>query len=110
VAISFAVVNYLLAPVSLRAARRLTGGDLRSIGRRIVTPLLAAAGMAVAILGLKNPLSDIPSTTQVVAYVAVGILVYLGLLRLIDRTLWKEAVALARIATPRRKPAAGESS
>lgn len=110
VAIAFAVVNYLLAPAAIVAARRLTGVDFRSIGRRIMAPLLGAIGMAAAILALKIPLSEAPFTSQVVAYVVLGVLAYLGLVRLLDRDLWSEAKELSRLALPRRKPAAGETS
>jgi len=102
VAASFAIVNYLLAPVTLRAVRRLIGTDFRSVGRRILPPLVAAAGMALAILALKLPLAGAGLTTQVIAYVISGAFVYLVLIRIIDRPMLREAVALARMALPTR--------
>ena len=110
VAASFAVVNYLLAPVTLRAARRLIQSDFRSVGRRILPPLAAAAGMALAIFGLQVPLGGAGLTTQVIVYVLAGAVVYLGLIRLIDRPLLQEAMALARMALPGRKSASGSAS
>lgn len=102
VATSFVVVNYLLAPVTLRVARRLIESDVRSVGRRILPSLVAAAGMALAILGLKVPLGGAGLTTQVIVYVMSGAVVYLVLIWIIDRPLLREAVALARMALPTR--------
>ena len=104
VAVAFAVVNYALAPVTLRAVRRLVGTDFRSVGRRILAPLVGAVGMALAILGLKLLLGDAGLTTQVVIYVITGAVVYLAVIRAIDRSMLREAIDLVRMALPKRSP------
>ncbi|MGQ0850076.1 MAG: lipopolysaccharide biosynthesis protein [Actinomycetota bacterium] len=102
VATAFVVINYLLSPITLRAAHRLIGADGRVLARHVFPPLAASVGMALAIAGLKLLLGDAALWIQVVVYLGAGAAVYLGLIRLIDRRLLKEAVGLVRLALPSR--------
>jgi PST family polysaccharide transporter len=108
VAASFAIVNLALAPITLRAVRRLVGTDFRSVGRQILPPVIASASMALAILGLSVPLGHAHRSIQVVIYVISGAVVYLAIIRAIDRPMLREAIGLVKLALPKRGAGSGD--
>ncbi len=104
VAAGLALVNLVLAPLTLVAARKLVGADARTMVRQIIPALSASIIMATVVLALGYLLGDLRLIFQVLAMVTAGVVAYVLTLWVIARPLISEALDLVRLAL-RRTPA-----
>jgi O-antigen/teichoic acid export membrane protein len=105
VAASLVIVNYLLAPVSYVAVRRLINIDLRTYLGQFVAPLSASLLMVIVIMGLKQVLKseELNLYLQLFIYVTAGALTYLLVIGLTARSLAQQVLELVNLALPRWK-------
>ena len=104
VAAGLALVNLVLAPLTLVAARRLVGANAWTTARQIIPALAASVVMAAVVLALGYLLEDLRLIFQVLTMVTAGMVAYVLMLWVIARALIGEALDLARLAL-RRTPA-----
>lgn len=102
VAASFVIVNYLLAPISYAAVRRLIQIDFRTYLRQFAAPLLASLIMVLVITGLKYVLKhqELNLYLQLFIYLAAGGLTYLLVIGLTARSLSRQVLELVGLAFP----------
>lgn len=102
VAASLVTVNYLLAPVSYVAVRRLINIDLRTYLGQFVAPLSASLLMVIVIIGLKQVLKseELNLYLQLFIYVTAGALTYLLVIGLTARSLAQQVLELVSLALP----------
>lgn len=103
VAAAFAAVAYVLAPLSYVAVNRLVSIDARTYGHQIRSPFLASLLMAAVVIGLRLATATVPLALRVPGLVLAGMLTYLASIWLVDRSLVRRALVMAREAIPTRR-------
>ena len=110
VAVSLTVVGYLTAPISFWALNRLVAVSWRAYLARVRGPAIAAGAMAAILIGLQRPLSSAPPSVALVLLVGAGLLTYVALVYLLDRSLATQAYAMVRKLVPLRRWTVTEKS
>jgi O-antigen/teichoic acid export membrane protein len=107
IAIFYALIFALVAPLHLWVLRRDAGIEPWSVVRRCAAPTLAGLAMAAAVLALKAEMHGALSPVVLLgALITLGALVYGGVLFLAAPDLVRRVVALIESAVGRRKLAA----
>lgn len=104
VAASFAVVNLVLAPVSLTVVRRLLGVGPARFLAVIARPFAGSLLMLAGVLGVKSIIPGLPLPLRVVLLIMSGMAVYSVAVLLLARPLVRDAYELARLGVPSRRP------
>jgi O-antigen/teichoic acid export membrane protein len=102
VATAFAIVSFAFAPLWLLGTHKLIVLDARRYVRQMGPPLISASMMAASLVGLKPLIDDIGLFWEVALLVTAGAATYSVALWFVGRPLAKEALALVRLAIPRR--------
>ncbi len=105
-AAAFTIVSYVLAPVTLMAARRLLDTDAKTLVRQIIAPLGASILMVGAVLISRHLTSDLDLVWRTSVLVGTGVVVYCSAILMLARPLALEAIELVRLAVPSRAESA----
>ncbi len=102
VAMAQAGLAVVISFFQLVIAARITDQRLTSMLAPYRSPLLAGAAMVAATWPLSRLVEEWPDLIQILTIVPVGAGVYLGILSVVDRTLFGEALAFVRAGLPKR--------
>lgn len=102
VAASFVIVGYLVAPLSCVAVRKLIQIDYRTYAGQFVAPMSASLVMVMVVAFLKDFLQrqGMGSYLLLSISIAAGGLVYLLVVGLTARSLWRQVLELVSLALP----------
>jgi lipopolysaccharide exporter len=104
VAVALVAVELVMTVIRLALVRRVLGVG---IGRHLAVlggPVTAAAAMATVVWGTSYGLPDWPGAVRLALLVLVGVVAYLGLLRLFAPSLWHAAARVLRHRHRRQEP------
>src|SRR5690606_7736517 len=104
VAVAYVVRAYMLSPLPLLLVRRLIALDLGTYFRQFGPALIGSLAMSAAVLALKSAIArGLGLEVGMVLSIAMGIFVYVGILRRIAPTVVAEGVGYLRLVWPRRR-------
>jgi O-antigen/teichoic acid export membrane protein len=103
VAAAFAIGAYALMPLNLYWTRKYAAVPIGTYLSQLLRLALATAIMAAAMLAARLALGSAPLLVLVAAEVGVGVVVFLGLIRLLEPHLLRESIAFGKQAVPRRR-------
>lgn len=103
VASAFVIVGYLIAPISYLAVRKLIHIDFRTYAGQFVAPLAASLTMVAVVVTVQKVLEPYGLNRYLLLsiYVTLGGLIYLAVIGLTARTLWRQVLELIKLAFPR---------
>lgn len=84
--------------INFPSIERVTGIPLAAFARRVYPSVLAGAAMFGCVSALRGALPPLPVALALAVLVPAGALVYLGLVSLLDRSIWLDVRRLARAA------------
>jgi PST family polysaccharide transporter len=108
VAAAFAIGAYALMPLNLYWTQKYAGVPTWTYVAQLLRLVVATGLMAVAMLAARLALGDARPVVLVAVQVAVGAVVFLGAVRLLEPRLLHEATAFGKQAVPRRRGAPPE--
>jgi len=103
VAAAFAIGTYALMPLNLYWTQKYAAVPIRTYLGQLLRIVVATALMAVAMLTVKLALGSARPVVLVAAEVAVGVVVFVGFIRLLEPHLLREAIAFGKQAVPVRR-------
>jgi len=102
VAASFVILGYLLAPLRIWVVKRLIAINIRIYLRQYIEPIIGAAVLALVVMGLKLIFHRaIGPQLQLISFVSVGIVTYLGIIYFMRPYLLTQMMEFARLALPK---------